>query len=471
MNKKISLGAAIAFMLIVATAAFSMTMIYATSTFNKKVVALKERERQFEKFSEIDRQVRQKYNGTINETTLMDSVAKGYLAGLNDPYATYIDARTYERMLRAETGSLAGIGATFASNVGDGYLTVQEVLSDSPAQASGLEVGDVVVKIDDTALTRENSAQMLDAIQDEPGTRVTLVVRRGGEEVTLPEMTRRIVEIQTVFSTYFETSGVAYMRIAEFSDKTSDQFNRELQRMISAGAQSIIFDLRDNSGGNLRQAIRMLDRLLPTGTIASYQKKDSENGENEVFTSDANEITLPMVTIINSGSASASELFAQALREYEKARIVGQTSVGKGVVQEVIKLNDGSAISITVAELLGPSGETFNRVGVKPDYEVLLDPDMQWTDYAQEEDPQLLKALEVAVSMHPATDPGDAQQPDDPAQTPEPPAAPPDTSEPESSAEAPAGEDESGDGGDEESEAPENGEGSGNEATGADSEA
>ena len=398
MNKKISLGAAIAFMLIVATATFSMTMIYATNKFDDKVVALKAREVQYEKFGEIDLKVRERYNGTINETSLMDSVASGYIAGLGDPHAAYIDARTYEKQLRDEEGSLVGIGAVLEANAaGDGYLTVLQVYGASPAEAEGMEAGDLIVKIDDVDLTPENSVQMLEEIQGESGTKVTLVVRKGSEEVTL-EIVRRPVIIPRVYSSMIENTDVGYIWIEDFSDKnnTSDQFNREVQRLIDAGAKSLIFDVRDNTGKSIRQSARTLDKLLPAGLIASYTEND---GTMTTFTSDANEIDLPMVVVVNGNTAGAAELFAQVLKEYGKAKVVGATTMGKGIIQETIQLKDGSAIRITTAELMGPNNETFNIVGVKPDFEASMGTDVDWRELDHLTDAQLVKALEVVQGL------------------------------------------------------------------------
>ncbi len=394
MNKKISLGAAIAFMLIVATATFSMTMVYANRAFNEKVNALKDREVMFEKFSEIDRQVRGNFYGTIDPVLLMDSVAKGYVSGLGDPYSQYIDAKTYEKMLRDSEGNIVGIGAVIRSGA-NGYLEVEQVYTDSPAQAAGIESGDLIIKVDETDVTPENSGAMLEAIRGEPGTKISLVVRKGTEDIVLEPMTRRAVIIPTVSSRMLEGMNVGYIIIQEFGDNTSDQFNRELQKMMDAGAKSIIIDLRDNPGGNIRWAARILDKLLPAGLLASTT--DRTGKVEPLFTSDANEIALPIVVITNANTASAAELFAQALKDFGKGRVVGAVTAGKGVIQEPIRLSDGSAVKLTIAQLNPPSGETFNKIGVKPDYEVSQEGD--WKGLDDTSDAQLKKALEVALGM------------------------------------------------------------------------
>ncbi|HHY52138.1 MAG TPA: S41 family peptidase [Clostridiales bacterium] len=394
MNKKVSLGAAIAMMFLVAAITFSITYDAVTRQVNSRIVDLRERESAQAKYAEIDREVRANYYGTIDETQLLDSVARGYLAGIGDQYATYYDAKTYEKILRSQENTVADIGAVL--RVGpDGYLVVEEVYPDSPAAAVGIKPGDQIIKIDDVDLTPENSAKMKDSVQGEQGTRITLTIRSDNVDRT-EELTRRVVVVPSVTSRMLGDSMVGYLIITEFNANTSDQFKREVDKLINQGAQSLIFDLRDNKGGLLSAATRILDRLLPAGPIVSSM--DREGNINVLATSDATEIDLPMVVLINSGTASSAEVFAQALKDYGKARVVGTTSTGKGVMQTLIRLSDGSAIEITTATLVTPRGETFNGVGVRPDYEVAMD--TPWKGLGEELDPQLKKAMEVAVAMH-----------------------------------------------------------------------
>jgi len=394
MNKKVSLGAAIAMMFLVAAITFSITYDAVTRQVNSRIVDLRERESAQAKYAEIDREVRANYYGTIDETQLLDSVARGYLAGIGDQYATYYDAKTYEKILRSQENTVADIGAVL--RVGpDGYLVVEEVYPDSPAAAVGIKPGDQIIKIDDVDLTPENSAKMKDSVQGEQGTRITLTIRSDNVDRT-EELTRRVVVVPSVTSRMLGDSMVGYLIITEFNANTSDQFKREVDRLINQGAQSLIFDVRDNKGGLLSAATRILDRLLPAGPIVSSM--DREGNINVLATSDATEIDLPMVVLINSGTASSAEVFAQALKDYGKARVVGTTSTGKGVMQTLIRLSDGSAIEITTATLVTPRGETFNGVGVRPDYEVAMD--TPWKGLGEELDSQLKKAMEVAVAMH-----------------------------------------------------------------------
>ncbi|MDR2932624.1 MAG: PDZ domain-containing protein [Oscillospiraceae bacterium] len=399
MNKRISLGAAISFMLIVAAAVFSVTIIYSQRTFNERVNNLKQREVAYEKYTEIDRLVRDNYIGAINETQLMDSIAQGYIAGIGDKYARYITAEENAKLTeQTADGENVGIGVVLRANP-DGYLLVTEVYPDSPAQVAGMLAGDLVVKIDDTDLTIDNVESMTTAIWGRQGTTITLVVRRGGEEFTMDSMPRRSVVVPTVYAHILEGTDIGYIHIKEFSSNTSDQFNRELDRMIREGANNLIFDLRDNKGGVMRQATRIIDRLIPAGIIYTAMRKD---GTEEQVTSDGNQIDLPMAVLTNANTASAAELFAQVLKDYNKARTVGTVTAGKGVMQDVISLTDGSAIDITVAYYKPPTSPNYDGVGVVPDYDVTLEEDWTVLNTDPEYDTQLKKAIEVVIAMEKA---------------------------------------------------------------------
>lgn len=394
MNKKISLGAAIAFMFIVAAATFCMTTIYSMSSFNQKVSDLTERSKMKAKYDEIDTLVRQKYYGTINENQLMDSIAWGYLGGIGDSYASYISADEYARMNQTGENAIVGIGAVLSASP-EGYLLVGEVYPDSPAQTFNIEEGDLIIKIDDVDLTTENSESMLSAMNAPVGTTVNLVVRKGSEDMSV-EITRREVVIPTVYSSMIPDSNVGYIIITEFTDSTANQFNRELNKLQNAGCKALIFDLRDNPGGIVSSATRILDRILPAGTLVS--SIDKYGNEEQLFSSDTNMISLPVVTLINKGTVSAAELFVQVLRDYETGSAVGVATAGKAMMQETIKLGDGSAVNLTVAQYVTPSHTDFNDVGIKPDYEVTME-SMDWKQLDHTTDPQLIKAIEVVTAM------------------------------------------------------------------------
>lgn len=439
MNKRISLGAAIAVMLMVAAATFSATMTYAQRYFNQKATDLERSREMYMKFAEVDSTVRENYSGTIDEILLMDSVAQGYIKGLGDKYATYISAEEYRRLMLSREGEDVGIGAVVEISA-DGYLSVLEVYPDSPAQVAGIEAGDSIVKIGEVNLSLENIGQAAGMLQGDAGTKLSLVVRKGVEDVKIPDLTRRAVAVPSVYSRMIPETNVGYIQIKQFNNNTSDQFNRELGKVIEAGAACLIFDVRDNRGVSMSSSVRVLDKLLPAGALYSASYKDGT--VEEMYVSDANEINLPMVVLVNGATSSAAELFAQDLKDFGKASIVGQTTTGKGVLLNRIKLSDGSAIELTVATLLTKSGETFDGAGVKPDYDIM--PEGDWTEQDEITDPQLKKAVELVLAMRKVEATAQAEAGIE-ASAPEPPkpAPPPSSSSEESSEEDPG--EESGD--------------------------
>lgn len=392
MNKKISLGAAIAFMAIIAAATFAVTMVFSQNSFNDMVHNVRDREAMFSKLAEVNNFVRQEYYYEVDNDGLMDGTIRGYLEGLGDPYARYLTAAEYSRLNQSYEGASVGIGIVTELDPA-GYLVVTEVYPDSSAMSSGVAVGDVIVRIDDVDITASNMAEMQSAIEGEAGTKVQLTIRRDNTDTVLP-ITRRYVETPTVYSQMFGEIG--YIQITEFNDNTPDQFNRYLDRVRADGAKALIFDLRDNPGGTITSVSKVLDRLLPEGTIVSATFKD---GTTEVLsTSDENEVDLPMVVLVNNNTASAAELFAQAIKDYEKGMTVGVTTRGKGSMQKIQKLSDGSAIDITVALYNPPKSPNFNGVGIRPDFEVKLADGVDINDRNPEYDAQLKKALEYATT-------------------------------------------------------------------------
>ena len=394
MNKKISLGAAIFLMLIFMAATVSMTMIYSQRNFNKKVRDLKDRESRYSKIAEIDNYVQNRYIGTIAAEDLTDATAAGFIAGIGDPYAKYYDKTSYDLLLADYSGNSVQIGIVTEKNE-SGYIKVTEVYPDSPAQAAGIQPDDLIVKIDDTDISSENYSEAVEMLKGEPGTKMTIVVRRGVDENTL-EMTRRFVETPSV-STAMLVNDIGFVRFKEFNDTTPDQFNKRVNKLIDEGAQALIFDVRNVNTGVLRSAAQVLDKLLPEGVIVS--STDKEGNTTVLETSDATQIVLPMAVLMNEKTSGEAELFAQAIKDYEKGKLVGAKTAGKGTAQTIIPLTDGSAIKITTARYNPPVSLSYDGVGVKPDYEVKMNEDqLEYVAGDPAVDVQLKKAVEVVVA-------------------------------------------------------------------------
>lgn len=430
MNLKISLGAAIAIMLMVAAGVFSGTMVYAEYSYNQRSNDLERRQAMYAKYSEVDRTVRNNFGGTINENVLMDNVVRGYIAGLGDRYSAYISAEEVKRASGSNEGEDLGIGAALEISAG-GYLAVTEVYPDSPAQNAGIAVDDLIIKIDETDLTPENAAAMLAGIQGEAGTRLSLTVRKGSEDIVIPDLTRRAVAIPSVYSRVASSENIGYISIRQFNANAPDQFARELRRVLAEGVDSLIFDVRDNPGTSYEAAARILDRLVPDGAL--YSATYSDGTVKIIGISDANETELPMTVIVNAGTLEAAELFAQDLKDFGKAEIVGASTGGKGVLLDRLKLSDGSAIDLTVAVINTASGYVYNGAGVKPDFDVpMAEP---WADLDETTDAQLKKALEVVTAKLRAAQTAQAES-EAPPDSPPPQVEQPTATEPE--AEPPA---------------------------------
>ncbi len=401
MSKKISLGAAIAYMVIVMTLTFCITVIFALGFFNERMNSTMERENLYKKISEIDRKVRDKYYGVIDENTLLNAEAVGYMSGIGDPNGAYMTPEEYALYQQSLEGRYIGVGIV-PKMAQDGFLSVEEVYPESPAAMVGIQAGDLVVKVIDTDadvetdVNTETYQNVANSLKGEAGTKITLVIRRENEEDKPLTLTRRQVEIPTVYTRIFNQVG--YVKITSFSVATSDQFDQEIGKLINNGIKAVIFDLRDNKGGNIRACAETLDTLVGAGDIVSSVARD---GKVEVLhTSAPGEMTLPMVVLTNENTADAAEIFVQVLKDFNKGKSVGMLTAGQGSVQEVFKLTDGSAIRLTVAHYASGKGVPIDGVGVAPDYEIKpLEGDLpSWVDLSEDADPQFKKAMELATS-------------------------------------------------------------------------
>ena len=394
MNRKVTFGFAVTLAIMFATVTFIMTMIFAQKLFDGRVLNIKERETLYNKLSEVDRLIRQNYYHDIDEEILRESLVQGYIKGISDPYGMYMTAEQYAQIMNDYEGRMVDIGVVCSSDAA-GFIHIDEVYPESPAFVSGLEPGDLIVRVDEVDVTADDYETAVESLRGEPGTTVTLLVRRAGMEKEYP-ITRRRVEVPTVTSRMIEQTG--YIRIREFNNNTPDQFIRILDELMNQGAQALLFDVRGNPGGTVEAVAHMLDRLLPEGPIVSSTDRDGQ--AKVLYTSDEVEVDLPMVVLINGKSASAAELFAQSLKDYQKAKTVGVTTFGKGSMQNIYKLSDGSALEITVALYNPPKSPNYEGVGVKPDYEVRLTADQEAVVDSLDEhsDPQLKKALEIIAA-------------------------------------------------------------------------
>lgn len=327
------------------------------------------------------------YEDDIDKEDLIDGIYSGYAGALGDPYTEYYDEEETEALYESTSGEFSGIGATMSQSLDSGEITISNVYEDSPADKAGMKSGDIIYKVDGRSVSGQDLETVVSWLKGERGTDVVIHVLRNGEELELTA-TRDIIEVQTV-SHEMKDGQIGYILISEFDSVTYDQFVAALDDLESQGMQGLVIDLRGNPGGNLTTVTDMLKLLLPEGTIVST--KDKYGNTEEITCDGKHEFTKPLAVLVNQYSASAAEIFSGAIQDYGTGTIVGMTTYGKGVVQQLMDLGDGTCLKVTIAEYYTPSGRSINGTGVTPDVEV----EYEYDENNPEADNQLDKALEV----------------------------------------------------------------------------
>lgn len=344
-----------------------------------------------EKLGLLEEIIREYSLEEIDDRQLEDYLYYGLAAGIGDDYAAYYTEEELENMMDSSTGSYGGIGAVFSQNLTTGLITVSQVYEGYPAYKSGILPQDILYKVDGEEVAGQDISVVVTKIKGEVGKEVTLSVLRGEEELDFT-MQCEMIEIQTVAHEML-SGNTGYIRITEFDSITTSQFHNALTELQGQGMESLIIDLRNNGGGSVEAVTEIADELLPEGTIVSI---DYHYKEKEERTSDSACVDIPMAVLINGYSASASEILAGALQDHGVATIVGTQSFGKGIVQNVLSLNDGTAIKLTVAKYYTPNGNDIHKIGITPDVEIDLPEELKTqVDISYEEDVQLQKAVEV----------------------------------------------------------------------------
>jgi carboxyl-terminal processing protease len=286
-------------------------------------------------------------------------------------------------MLAEDNGMRVGLGITVGIDE-SGYIVIGEILEKSPLADSDIKAGDIIVAVDGKDVLKEGYNAAVDAMKGEEGTDVRITIRRDGID-TAYTFKRTAIEIESVSYEMLDNY-IGYIKISSFKKNTPEQFADALETLTSNSVKALIFDVRDNVGGLVTSLEKCVDPLLPEGVIANAVYKD--NHEETLVYSDESEIEIPMVVLVNGNTASAAELFAASLKDFDKADIVGEQTFGKGVMQSVYKLDDGSAVSVTVAEYKTTVSDCYNGIGIAPDH-IVPTSDEDKTDL------QLSKAIEV----------------------------------------------------------------------------
>ena len=343
------------------------------------------------KLTFLEAYIRQYYLDEIDDDQMEDYLYYGLVAGLGDPYAAYYNEEETQSMMDSSSGNYCGIGAVFSQNLITGVITVTKVYEGCPSYEAGLLPEDILYKVEGEEVTGQDLTNVVTKIKGEEGTEVTLTMIRGEEEIDFT-MKRQMIEVPTIEHEMLDNQ-VGYIMISEFDGVTDEQFLTALEELQSQGMSSLVIDLRNNGGGSVESVCNIADALLPEGPIVYTEYKGEERTERS---SDSACVEIPMAVLINGSSASASEILSGALQDYEKAVIVGTQSYGKGIVQSVFDLQDGTALKLTTAKYYTPDGNDIHGVGITPDVEIDLPEELKSeVTLTVEEDVQLQKAIEV----------------------------------------------------------------------------
>ena len=342
-----------------------------------------------QKLNYLESLINEEYLEEKEEDSLREGLYAGLMSGLNDPYSTYYTAEQYKELNTSNEGSYVGIGAVLQKDK-DGGAKIVQLYEGGSGEQTGLKKGDVLKAIDGEDVTEKETSDIASMIRESDKDSVTLTIQRD-EETKEIKVEIRDVEIQTVSHEMLDDE-TGYIRISEFSEVTSNQYKKAFEDLQDKGMKKLVVDLRDNPGGLLTAVCDVLRQILPEGLIVYTEDK---NGKKEEEKCDGkSELAMPLAVLVNGGSASASEIFAGAVKDYGIGTIVGTTTYGKGVVQTIQPLSDGSAVKITIAKYFTPKGNDINKKGIAPDVEAELSEDStDWTELTHEEDTQLQAAL------------------------------------------------------------------------------
>jgi len=338
------------------------------------------------------------YMGDINDKEVEEGMYKGMVKALDDPYTTYFDKEEYAGFTSDSNGEYAGIGVSVSPNKDDNTILVVTVFEGTPSYKAGMLPGDKIIKVNGEDVTGDKMDEAVKVMRGEQGTTVDITIYRESEtkkiELTLE---RKIVEVPTVSYKMLQDS-IGYIELTQFDGVSYDQFKKAYDALNKAGQKGLILDLRYNPGGRLEIVEKIADLLVPKGPIVYIEYKGEEKKVD--MQSDANAINIPLVVIVNGYSASASEVLTGAIKDYKVGKVVGTTTYGKGVVQTVIPLGDGSGIKVTTAKYYTPSGVCIHGIGIEPDYVVELPEALQNKLVIEpKDDTQFQKAIEVIMGQ------------------------------------------------------------------------
>ncbi|MPW25898.1 PDZ domain-containing protein [Alkalibaculum sp. M08DMB] len=397
-NKKWYFILVILVLLVSNAATFAVANGISIALGNKVIVQTKDSETSeyIVKLLYLKNEIEESYYKDVDENTLLDGAINGMFQAVGDPYTAYYDKSQFSSYMEQIQGSYVGIGVVVGLDE-DNSVTVVSPIDDSPGQKAGLIPGDKILKVDGEEVTGLNLDEVVAKIKGDKGTSVILSIeRKNTDEILEKEITREEIVMKSVESQILD-GDIGYLTITQFESYTGEEFEEHLDSLLAKDIKGLIVDVRDNPGGMMDTVVSILDRLMGESVIVYTQDKA---GNKEYMKSDGkSSLELPMVVLINGGSASASEIFAGALQDTNAATIVGTTSFGKGVVQRMSDAGDGTGFKITVSEYFTPNGRNIHGEGIEPDLEIEMTEGLRFQpDFNIKQDVQLNKALEIMDS-------------------------------------------------------------------------
>lgn len=375
---------------------FMITSISLYTYFTKNPISVsaksnnKDISNKLDKYREI---IDKYYLGEVDESKLEEGAIKGYIEGLDDPYTEYISKEDMESYLDDTMGNFVGIGIYMIKNTKYDKIQVLSTIKGSPAEEAGIQSGDLIISVDGIEYKADDMTAVSNKIKGEEGTKVTVELLRGSENVKY-ELTRSKVKVNQVEGKVI-SDDIGYIKFTSFDETTAEDFKKQYQELAKKNIKSLIIDLRNNGGGIVDKALEIADYIADKDSVLLYEV-DKNNKETVRKAKTDPIINMPIIILTNENTASASEILAGALKDLGKAKTVGTTTYGKGVIQQILKLNDGSGLKITIEEYQTPNKNKINKVGIEPDEKVEL-PDSVESIFTikESEDTQLQKAIDM----------------------------------------------------------------------------
>ena len=343
--------------------------------------------------SQFRSELEKKYIGEINDEELIEGAVKGYVDALGDPYTTYYTKKEMKTIMEETNGNFVGIGVYMTKDLEKNAILIIKPIENSPAEKAGILPGDLITKVDDVEYTGDKLEEASNKIRGEEGTKVKLEIYRNGETKTF-ELTRTKVVVSHV-TTKVLNNDIGYIAISDFEGECASEFETKYKQLEKQGIKKLIIDIRNNGGGIVGEALKIANMLVDKDSTLLITK-DKSDKEEVTKATEKPIINIPTVVLVNEYSASASEILAGALKDNGKATLVGTKTYGKGIIQELHQLSDGSGLKITVSEYYTPNHNAIHKIGITPDVEVDLSEDVkQQTTIQEKDDNQLQKAIEI----------------------------------------------------------------------------